>query len=92
MLSRIEEELELIERHIEILKLVIENEPIGIIKLADMSRIPQHKIRYSLRVLEQNEMIRPSQRGAVTTEKVGNFLKGFPKKLDAFTKRIEKLK
>lgn len=92
MLSRIEDEVELLERHIEILKLVIENEPIGIIKLSEMSGTPQHKIRYSLRVLEQNEMIRPSHRGAVTTEKAKQFLMGLTEKIDKLVGRIQKLK
>jgi predicted transcriptional regulator len=92
MLSRVEDEVELLERHLEILKLVIENEPIGIIKLSEMSRTPQHKIRYSLRILEQNGMINPSRQGAVTTEKARQFLKELPRKLDALTNRILGLK
>jgi len=92
MLSRFEDELELLERHISILKLVIENEPIGIIKLADMSQMPQHKIRYSLRVLEQGGLIRPSQRGAITTEKAGRVLAELPERLDTIARKIQGLK
>ncbi len=73
-----------------ILKLVIENEPIGIIKLSEKSGMPQHKIRYSLRVLEQKEMIKPSQRGAVTTEKAKHFLEGVSKKLSHLLNKISK--
>ena len=92
MLSRFEDELELLERHISILKLVIENEPIGIIKLADMSQMPQHKIRYSLRVLEQGGLIRPSQRGAITTEKARRVLAELPERLDTIARKIQWLK
>jgi predicted transcriptional regulator len=91
MLSRVEEEIELLERHMKILRLVIESEPIGIIKLSEASKMPQHKIRYSLRVLEQNGMIKPSQRGAVTTEKAKNFLRDLPKKLSPLFKKIKEL-
>jgi predicted transcriptional regulator len=92
MLTRIEDELELLERHIKILNLVIQNEPIGIIKLSEISRLPQHKIRYSLRVLEQNDMIKPSQRGAVTTEKAKVFLDELSLKIDVILKKIQSLK
>lgn len=91
MLSRIEEELDLLERHIEILKLVLENEPIGIIKLSEISHTPQHKIRYSLRLLEQNGMIKPSPRGAHTTSKAKDFLSNLPKILRKLVKKIDEL-
>jgi predicted transcriptional regulator len=92
MLTRIEEEVDLLERHLEILNLVLTNEPIGIIKLSEISGQPQHKIRYSLRVLEQSGMIRPSQRGAVTTDKAKTGLKELPTKLDKLANKIRKLK
>ncbi len=88
MFSRLEEEIELLERHMKILKLVIENEPIGIIKLSEKSGMPQHKIRYSLRVLEHNGMIKPSQRGAVTTEEAKHFLAGVSQKLSHLLNKI----
>jgi len=71
----LEIELEILKRHIQILKTVLENEPIGIIKLSDMTHNPQHMVRYSLRILEQDGLIKPSSRGAVTTEKVPETLK-----------------
>jgi predicted transcriptional regulator len=91
MLSRIEDELELLERHIKILKLVIENEPIGIIKLSEISSMPQHKIRYSLRVLEQSGMVKPSQRGAVTTERAKRFLSELPNNVEILIEKIKGL-
>jgi predicted transcriptional regulator len=92
MLSRLEEEIELLERHIRILKFVIENEPIGIIKLSEASGMPQHKIRYSLRVLEQSGMICPSRRGAVTTEKASVFLRELPERFERFVDKIQSLR
>jgi len=91
LLSKVEEEIELLERHIRILRLVIDNEPIGIIKLAEMSGMPQHKIRYSLRVLEQSGMIKPSQRGAVTTDKARPFLQSLTTALQRLARKIEAL-
>jgi predicted transcriptional regulator len=91
MLSRVEEEIELLERHMKILRLVIESEPIGIIKLSETSKMPQHKIRYSLRVLEQKGMIKPSQKGAVTTDEGKRFLEDLPKNLGPLFKKIKDL-
>jgi len=91
MLSRFKKELELLERHALMLKLVIEHEPIGIIKLSELCGMPMHKIRYSLRVLEGSGMIKPSKKGAVTTKKALKFIEELPAELRSVEKRIEKL-
>ena len=66
--KRLENEVSLLERHVKMLKTIKENEPIGIIRLAELLGHPQHKVRYSLRILEQEGLIVPSPDGAVTTE------------------------
>jgi predicted transcriptional regulator len=73
MLSNLQREIELLRRHVLILDLVLSHEPVGIIKLSSMSGLPQHKVRYSLRVLEQRGLIKPSQQGAVATEKARDY-------------------
>lgn len=90
MLSRIEDEFELLERHVKILRLVLKNEPIGIIKLSELSQIPQHKVRYSLRMLEQSDIIKPSPQGAVTTTKARKFMENLPKELQILKEKIKK--
>ena len=72
--NKIETELELLKRHVTILKTIMEHEPIGIIKLAELLNYPQHKVRYSLRTLEHEGLIEPSPEGAVTTDKLPAFL------------------
>jgi predicted transcriptional regulator len=69
MLSNLRREIQILRRHVLILDLVLKHEPVGIIKLSAMSGLPQHKVRYSLRVLEQRGLIKPSQQGAVATDK-----------------------
>jgi len=91
MLSKLNEEVELLERHITILKFVIENSPIGIIKLSELSGCPQHKVRYSLRILEEQDLIKPSLQGAVATRKAEKFIKAFPKKLRKLIDKLTKL-
>jgi predicted transcriptional regulator len=72
--EKVSGEMEMLGRHLIILKCVVENEPIGIIKLAEETKIPSHKVRYSLRVLEHEGLIAASSPGAVTTEHTRPFL------------------
>ena len=65
----IETELEILKRHIHMLKVLQDNQPMGIIKLSELTKDPQHMVRYSLRILEQDGLIEPSAHGAVTTDK-----------------------
>ncbi len=65
--GRIQHELELLKRHVIVLKKVMESGPIGIMKLSTETGIPDHLVRYSLRVLEQQGLIEPSMQGAVAT-------------------------
>ncbi len=72
MLEKLKNEIELVTRHIEVLAAVARYQPIGIIKLAELLEQPQHRIRYSLRVLENQGFIRASSVGAVVTEQAEN--------------------
>jgi predicted transcriptional regulator len=65
VLKKVKRELEIVLRHIGIMKQVRDNQPIGIFKLAERVKLPKHKVRYSLRVLEQSGIIEPTQHGAV---------------------------
>jgi len=68
--SKIEAEVKLLQRHVAMLKAIMENQPIGIIRLSELLNFPQHKVRYSLRILEQEGLIKPSPEGAVTKDKL----------------------
>jgi len=89
--SVIESEVDILKRHVEILNLVMKNEPIGIIKLSEMTGYPQHMIRYSLHVLEQEGVIEPSPRGAVTTKKLRTVIENLKKSLDNVNKEVENI-
>jgi len=89
--SVIESEVDILKRHVEILNLVIKNEPIGIIKLSEMTGYPQHMIRYSLHVLEQEGVIEPSPRGAVTTKKLRTVIENLKKSLVNVNKEVENI-
>ncbi|BAI62671.1 conserved hypothetical protein [Methanocella paludicola SANAE] len=92
LISKIELELEMLERHLLILKYVIREEPIGIMKLAETTGLPKHKVRYSLRVLEHEGLIGPSMHGAVTTEKTKQFVQTLDGRIDGLEKKVEEIK
>ena len=80
--GKVETEVKLLQRHLTMLRAIVENQPIGIIRLGEMLNYPQHKVRYSLRILEQDGLIKPSPDGAVTTDKVDAFLEYLKDMLD----------
>ena len=82
----------MLHRHLVILKQVVENEPIGILKLAEETKIPSHKVRYSLRILEQEGLIKASAPGAVTTDRIGPFLQELDSMIEDLAGKAEDLK
>ncbi len=62
------EEAELLSRHITILQVVKENQPIGITRIARILNMGTHEVRHSLAVLERNGLIRPTSGGAVISD------------------------
>ena len=87
-----EKELELLTRHVDVLKTVQEHGPVGIIRLSQMTGQPQHMIRYSLRTLEKDGIITPSPQGAVVTDRVHETLGTLESTLDEFTTTVQDLK
>ena len=92
MIDQIEEEVAMIERHLEILLRVIEHEPIGIVKLSNEGGYEHHKVRYSLRVLEEDGIIEPSQQGAITTERTDEFVSDLDERLATLIDRLDAMK
>jgi len=82
----------MLERHLQVLKMVIENEPIGIVKMSNETGYPHHKVRYSLRVLEEENLIEPSSQGAITTERTQEFVDELDEKLNEIVSKLETMK
>ncbi len=89
---KLETEMELIARHMKILKAVLENQPVGIIKLSHMLGMPEHKIRYSLRLLEQEGIIEASPGGARVTEKMKDALEEITEMLNLMDQKCGEIK
>ncbi|BBL69223.1 hypothetical protein [Methanoculleus chikugoensis] len=82
MLTKIKSEIELVSRHLEVIRAVVEYQPIGIMKLADILDLPYHRVRYSLRILEQEGYIRASPAGAVATPLADDLLSTLDAEVD----------
>lgn len=80
-----EKELDLLGRHLDVLKTVKDKGPVGIIRLSQMTGQPQHMIRYSLRTLEKDGLIKPSSHGAIVTDKIHETLGTLESTLDEFS-------
>ena len=92
MIEKLIDELDLLERHILMLKVTKENQPIGIIRLSEILDIPKHKVRYSLRLLEQEGLIAPSAEGATVTDKYEQYLKDVSESLEDIVDMVNRLK
>ncbi|HIP58184.1 MAG TPA: winged helix-turn-helix transcriptional regulator [Archaeoglobus profundus] len=91
VLKKLKREAEFALRHLTILRLVKNNQPIGIFKLSELVNLPKHKVRYSLRVLEQAGIIEPTQHGAKIREDANlNRLKNEIKEIKSIIEELEK--
>ncbi len=61
-------------------------------RLSKLLGVPQHKIRYALRVLEHDGLIRPSRQGAVATKKAKRFHEELRDVLNELKETVETLK
>ncbi|MCS7121613.1 MAG: ArsR family transcriptional regulator [Archaeoglobaceae archaeon] len=80
--DKLKSEAEISLRHLQILKAVLEKQPIGIFKLSEMLNMPKHKVRYSLRVLEQAGIIVPTQHGARVRDEGYDKIEGLKKEIE----------
>lgn len=92
MLKKIKDDIELMGRHLEVLSTVVVDQPIGIIKLSETLDLPQHRIRYSLRVLEGLGYIRASPTGAVATDKAQGLFSNIDDDIDNIIELLQRMK
>ncbi|RBI60067.1 hypothetical protein DMJ13_20565 [halophilic archaeon] len=92
MITDFTDQLEMIQRHLEILKLVLDQEPIGIVQLSHETNYARHEVRYSLRQLEEDNLITPSPQGALTTDQTTAFVEDLDERIENLQDRIAALK
>ncbi len=92
MLAKLKSEIELVSRHLEVIRAVVEHQPIGIMKISEILDLPYHRVRYSLRILEQEGYIRASPAGAVATALAADLLNGLEGEVDELIGLLETIK
>jgi predicted transcriptional regulator len=92
MIDRLEKEVDMLLRHFEVLRMVLENEPIGIVKMSNETGYPHHKVRYSLRVLEEESLIEPTGQGATTTDQANEFVAELDDNVENISDKLEDMK
>lgn len=95
--DRFEKEVGLFTRHIQILSLVYRKSPIGILRLSRETGLPKHKVRYSLKILENEGLIVAKSVGAMAVHPSDEFMKNirelvvrFKDEFDELEKSIQK--
>jgi len=91
VLNKLEREIEIVARHLAILDIIRKEGPIGIIKLSEKTGWQHHKIRYSLRLLEKDGLIKPTSEGAVITPKTEEFINELKNMLMEMLKKLENI-
>jgi predicted transcriptional regulator len=89
MVDRFTNQVEKEERDLRILQAVIEHGPIGIVKLSEETGVPEHKVRYSLRMLENDEFIEPTPNGAIPADDIDEQVTRINEGLDDLIERLE---
>jgi len=92
MVDRLSDQVEKERRDQRILREVIERGPIGINRLARETGVPEHKVRYSLRMLENDDLVEPTPDGAVPADDIADRVEAMNDGIDHIIDRLEGLK
>lgn len=90
LMGEVEKELDLLKRHLEILEITYKKGPIGMGEISEKTDIPKHKVRYSLRILEKENLIEPSKKGAIA-KNIDSFINKFQEKIELESNKIQKM-
>jgi predicted transcriptional regulator len=92
MIDGVTDEVDMLDRHLEVLHMVVNNEPIGIVKMSNELGYDHHEIRYSLRILEEVNLIEPTQQGAITTDETRSFIENLDEQINDIRTRLTAMK
>jgi len=92
MVERLIDQVEKEERDLRILEAVIESGPIGIVRLSEETDVPEHKVRYSLRMLEDDELVEPTPNGAIPADGLGERVAEMNEGIDGLIARLDDLR
>lgn len=92
MIQRLEKQVDKEARDLRVLASVIEHQPIGIVRLSRETAIDEHKVRYSLRMLENDGLVDPTPDGAVPADDLEERVAEINEGLDRLIDSIDELR
>lgn len=92
MIERLENQLEKEARDLRVLTAVIEHQPVGIVRLSSITELEEHKVRYSLRMLENDGLIDPTPNGAVAADDVEERIETLNEGIDDLIEHVETIR
>ncbi|SFR96402.1 Predicted transcriptional regulator [Halomicrobium zhouii] len=91
-MDRLADQVEKERRDVAIFRAVIEHGPIDIASLAAETDLPEHKVRQSVRMLENDGVVEPSQQGTVPPADVEDQVAAINEGVDHLVDRVEELR
>ena len=88
-LEQIDYSMEQLHRMLNAIRIIEANQPIGIIKLSEMMGIPRHRVRYILRLLENDGVVEPSASGCMLKPCYAEYISEQISGLEALKSRID---
>lgn len=92
MFERVENEIAIAERHLQVLAVVGEQEPVGLVTLTNRLSYPRHKIRYALLVLEADDLVESTEPGVTTTAHTSDFWSTVDRRVRAVQQTLAELR
>lgn len=91
-IDRLKKQVDKESRDQQVLEVVIERGPIGIVRIAEETGIDQHKVRYSLRMLENDDLADPTPDGAVPADDIDESVAAMNRGIDRLVDRLERVR
>lgn len=89
ILAQIDISVERLDRYLRILSVIINTQPIGILKISELTGMPEHIVRYSLRVMQRYGIIEPSRSGAIVSPSLLDSREGLVKEIARVEEKME---
>lgn len=89
MITRIDQKVAKLERHLNVLELTIEDGPVTTVSLNDELDYSRREIRYSLRMLENEALIEETPQGLVATDNVDEFINKHVIQINSIIHRLD---
>ncbi|MFB6083738.1 MAG: winged helix-turn-helix transcriptional regulator [Halorientalis sp.] len=90
--ERLRNQVEKERRDLTVLRAVVADGPIGIVKLSERTDIPEHKVRYSLRMLENDGFVEPTPEGATPADDIEEQIERVNEGVDELIGRLERIR